>query len=426
MASLYEMAQGPDFDPLEAFMQGRRARFDDRLRQNKLAEMARMDQARPLMAGALRGDRNALGRLADFDPAGYMDVNKFQNAQAQVQREISDADMQKVAGVAYGADTPEKWRQGMAYLKSQGMDIDDADMDFANRDAFLGMAGGLGGTMKRDQFDRGQKLSQFNAETSRMNAEKRNAGGQGQNRPPSGYRWSSDGNLEPIQGGPADPKLKGQKTTRLSPMPAELAARIGLAKDFGAQVPGLKEVISGGLFGEPTDFQKRADMLLQRGEAGRVYREIRAGSEAITRMLTGAGMNMAEAQNEANMYLPGQFDTTETILNKIDQLNRRLNQMVGEASAGRVSSGIKPQVDFQPQQPQQEQSYPGADGVTEQDQGGGFDAGQEQGLTEQDLPDLMSGAQQAIADGADPEAVIQRLIEMGVDPQYAGTLVNGQ
>jgi hypothetical protein len=171
---------------------------------------------------------------------------------------------------------------------------------------------------------------------------------------------NADRNYE-LQLQEAQQKTTGPKApnTRLSPMPAELAARIGLAKDFGRQYPNLVKEVEGGIFGEPEltagaeNLGKRRDMMLRRGKQGEILREIKGGSEALTRMLTGAGMNMAEATNEVQQYLPEATDTSATILQKMSMLQRRLDSMVNEASAGRVSAG-QPQA--QPEQ-QQESEY---------------------------------------------------------------------
>jgi hypothetical protein len=400
--SLYMMAQGHDSDPFGAFFEGRRIKQNDTVMQNKLAELARMDQARPLMGRALQGDSSALEGLAGLDPSSYMDVRKYQTGQQAAQREISDDEKKRIAGALLAADTPEKWAQTIDYLEKQGHQVDPDERDFNNRDAFLGMQGVKPATGGGFNLSPGQ--TRYDAAG---NVVAQNGGQDGAGRPPSGFRWTSDGNLEPIKGGPQDPAVKGSKNARLSPMPAELASRIGLAEDFGRQYPAIRKAVEEGAFGEPEllagsdNLAKRRDMLLRRGQQGEILREIKGGSEALTRMLTGAGMNVGEAQNEVQQYLPEASDTTATVLSKMDMLKRRLDSMVERASAGRVQPNA---VD---NGQQDNPVYSGADGITEAD-----------------LPTVMTEAEEAISAGADPQAVIDRLIEMGVDPNFAGTLIS--
>ncbi len=172
MASLYEMAQGPDFDPTESFFAGRSLAYQNNMQKNKLAELARADQARPLIGNALMGNQGAMKSLAGIDPNAYMDVGKYQSGQAKAQREISDAEKQQIVGALYAADTPEKWTATINWLKQNGHDVEPEAMDFANRDALMGASLGAAGMMKADQWQKGYGLDQMNAETSRMNAEK--------------------------------------------------------------------------------------------------------------------------------------------------------------------------------------------------------------------------------------------------------------
>jgi hypothetical protein len=141
---------------------------------------------------------------------------------------------------------------------------------------------------------------------------------------PSGYRWkdpnNQDGGVEPIPGGPA------------TQMPAELAARIGLAKDA---LTKLDRVEQSARSGQMTGIYDWGMGQLGRGEQGELTRELKAGAEALTRMLTGAGMNMAEVSREVQMYLPAVQDDAETLANKVSQLKRRLQSTIDMAGRGR-------------------------------------------------------------------------------------------
>lgn len=146
---------------------------------------------------------------------------------------------------------------------------------------------------------------------------------------PTNYRWIDPQNqelgVEPIPGGPGEQ------------MPAELAARIGLAKDALTRLDRVEEAAKGGGLTGVYDWSMGQ---LGRGEQGELNRELAAGAEALTRMLTGAGMNVAEAQREASLYLARPLDDAPTLANKVAQLKRRLEATVEQASKGR--GGVDP------------------------------------------------------------------------------------
>lgn len=150
-------------------------------------------------------------------------------------------------------------------------------------------------------------------------ASKREKGG---DKAPSGFRWSDEGQttLEPIPGGPGE-QIAG-----------ELAARVGMADNFQRQLPAIREkVAAGGV----TGLYDRAVAGTGRGEQGEVYRQIQSGVDALQRLLTGAGMNVAEAQAYAQRYQPGYTDDAKTVLSKLDQLSSELESTKSMALRGR-------------------------------------------------------------------------------------------
>lgn len=136
-------------------------------------------------------------------------------------------------------------------------------------------------------------------------------------------------------------------------MPAELAARIGLANDALTKLDEVEKAASEGKMTGAWDY---AAGQLGRGVQGQMRRELQAGAEALTRMLTGAGMNMAEVNREVQMYLPSVFDDAPTLTSKIQQLKRRLKATVAEAMRGRGGPprGVEPAV-IDPGMPTQEE-----------------------------------------------------------------------
>lgn len=141
---------------------------------------------------------------------------------------------------------------------------------------------------------------------------------------PSGFRWKDPNKremgVEPIPGGPA------------TQIPGELAARVGLSGDFLEQAPNLRKRIEAGDVTGLIDANMAQQGL---GQAGEVYRQLQSGTDALMRLLTGAGMNEIEAKQYASRYLPTVRDTAESAATKLDNLVRELGATRDTAMRGR-------------------------------------------------------------------------------------------
>lgn len=189
---------------------------------------------------------------------------------------------------------------------------------------------------------------------------------------PSGFQHNPTGGLQPIPGGPADPSYKRQVTDRQNApagykwkdpndpdaglvaipggpgekIPAEVAARLGLAKSFlgqlddytdaeGKKQKGLRSRIKSGDLSGLIDGIMGASNI---GEAGSIRRKISSGSEALLRNLTGAGMSIEEAKKYVARYEPEWNDSADTLLDKVNQLERELRSVNDVVSKGRGGS----------------------------------------------------------------------------------------
>ena len=143
---------------------------------------------------------------------------------------------------------------------------------------------------------------------------------------PSGFRWKDPNQremgVEPIPGGPA------------TQIPGELAARVGLSGDFLEQAPKLKERIKAGEVTGLIDVNRAQNGI---GEQGEIYRQLQSGTDALMRLLTGAGMNETEARQYAERYLPTWRDTADSAATKLDNLVRELGATRNTAMRGRGS-----------------------------------------------------------------------------------------
>lgn len=235
---------------------------------------------------------------------------------------------------------------------------------------------------------------------------------------PSGFEPSPQGGLQPVLGGPADPKYKRTVTDKqnappgykwadpndpdagLAPIPggpgekvpAEVAARLGLAKSFIGQLEDYKDVEGKdqkGLrarikAGEATGIFDGPRASLNLGEPGSIRRKISSGAEALLRNLTGAGMNIDEAKKYVSRYEPEWNDTAGTLLDKVNQLERELRSVNDTVSKGRGGNVLT-------EKPKAESIGKSGDAILKQ-------------------------AREAIAKGADPNKVAERLRQNGIDP----------
>jgi len=121
-----------------------------------------------------------------------------------------------------------------------------------------------------------------------------------------------------------------EKAAKAAELPGEIGARIGLGREFQKDIPSLKERINKFTL---TDY---ADLAINRGEAGKIWRRIESGRDALVRGLTGAGIGVAEAENQAARYQIGVTDTPATMIDKLDGLTRDLQAVEEGAITGKT------------------------------------------------------------------------------------------
>jgi hypothetical protein len=153
-----------------------------------------------------------------------------------------------------------------------------------------------------------------------------------------GQNWSPVG----VGGGGAGDKL----------MTPEAAARIALANEYLKNSDNVRTSAAAGEMTGPIDYQ--TSVRLGKGNGGVAFRQLKQGTEAYVRMMTGAGMAISEAQEKAMQYEPQWTDTAEVLTSKVDGLNAALKAIVAEATLGRQTTGG----DEQQPPPQQEQAQP--------------------------------------------------------------------
>lgn len=154
--------------------------------------------------------------------------------------------------------------------------------------------------------------------------------GEDPNKAPANFRWTADGGrVEPIPGGPAEQ------------IPAEVGARVGLARAFKPMAEEIYKALDDGKF----DLNKplnRAQLATNTGEMASFTRRMEIGKEALLRGLTGAGMNNAEAEQYATRFSIGTTDSPATIRDKLNLLVWSLDNVEGIVTRGRGDPAGRP------------------------------------------------------------------------------------
>jgi hypothetical protein len=214
----------------------------------------------------------------------------------------------------------------------------------------------------------------------------------------SGYRWSATtpGELEAIGGGPA------------SKLPAETAGKVGMMRTALQSLPFMRNIFLGDeVVDKKTGQPKRKgttinafDYYANRGMTGEGYRLGVGAIESVLRAASGAAVPETEVTRYSTLFLPSYMDNDETKVRKLDSLERWIGNMLDAIQTGRpVDPSEVARVNQAKTAGRLSSSPQAPDGA--------------QGS----IPvDPLQEAREAIELGADPEAVMRRLEENGIDP----------
>lgn len=123
-------------------------------------------------------------------------------------------------------------------------------------------------------------------------------------------------------------KKAGASNTTINNIPAEVGARVALGEGFLGDFDRIKATAEK-FYGAPAGEQikRRGQMIFNTGEGGKLWRDVETGKESLIRNLTGQGMAMAEATQQASRYSISPYDTQYDALTKLDGLKRDLENV---------------------------------------------------------------------------------------------------
>lgn len=225
-------------------LQNQNAMFDMEVQDKKDAAAAnqRLNALFQQSGGDLSKMRQSVG---DFRTAMTLDKQIGENA--KLQGEGDKARLESgIKKLEYGSQllqgaTPENWQDirrefGQMTGQDLGEQFDPAKVGALMQQG-LSMKDKLENEWKQKgyeldvaQFGESQRHHMVSEGISQQNANKY-SGSDGGGKPPPGYRWTPDGGQEPIPGGPADQKLKGDQAKVSANAGKQLAAAAQARKD---------------------------------------------------------------------------------------------------------------------------------------------------------------------------------------------------
>jgi hypothetical protein len=233
---------------------------------------------------------------------------------------------------------------------------------------------------------------------------------------PTGYR-ATDSGMEPMPGGPADPatiraqaeaRAGGTGTGRIKPLPATTVKALGDAgsavADVGRVNSGFKDEFAGWgsqTVGDIANFAGR-NLGVGNTEAAEWWQDYQAQKNIRRHALFGSALTKTESASfdKADVN-PGMTpDAIKTNLARQEMIAKRAASKLAKAY---VAQGYSPEV------------VEGALGVSLEDLGLAAPGGGGGGVSREEVQGIVDEAMQQIQEGADPEAVKAKLLELGID-----------
>jgi len=182
---------------------------------------------------------------------------------------------------------------------------------------------------------------------------------QQENKPPAGYRWAAGGGLEAIQGGPADPNVRGSK--------APLNDVQSKALQFGTRMQtagAVLDSLAAQGVDQPGLIKRGADAIglgaaanwTQSGGQQQVEQAQRDFINAVLRRESGAAIADSEFANARQQYFPQVGDTpavieqkrknreiaTSGVLAEVPNSEKRVNQVLANAASNAPQATAAP------------------------------------------------------------------------------------
>lgn len=146
-----------------------------------------------------------------------------------------------------------------------------------------------------------------------------------------------------------DPVGGSGSSITINPPSAETGAKLGLAQGFLDNYDAILKSVDAG---EMTGGGYITSVQLGRGNGGAMYRNLLQGTEALVRILTGAGMSEGEARSRVTQFEPTITDDAPTLRSKVQGLKQALDNVIeGVKTRGATPDKTEPDAASTPPAP---------------------------------------------------------------------------
>jgi hypothetical protein len=132
----------------------------------------------------------------------------------------------------------------------------------------------------------------------------------------------------------------GGTSVTINPPSAETSAKLGLARGFLDNYDSILKSVDAG---EMTGGGYISGVQLGRGNGGTQYRNLKQGTEALIRIMTGAGMSENEAVERSQQFEPQITDDAPTLRSKVQGLKQAIDNVIqGVQTRGQPGAAAQP------------------------------------------------------------------------------------
>jgi hypothetical protein len=254
---------------------------------------------------------------------------------------------QKELAARGGGEMPQiqSWTQGLAHALGQtmtGFEQGRVDRDIATGNKVVAdVIGGADPVTGEYGPDAAAKVAQWNPDFAAKILADRQARANAEHwedmPPPPGAKEGQLYQRNSVTGEVRTAGGAAGTSVTINPPSAETGAKLGLANGF---LDNYDAIIASAQAGEMTGGGYISGVQLGRGNGGAQYRNLLQGTEAMVRLLTGAGMSEGEARQRVVQYEPALTDDADTLVSKIQGLKQALNNVTeGVQTRGQDQEG---------------------------------------------------------------------------------------
>lgn len=271
------------------------------------------------------GPLGALAQVFSAYKGNKLDKQAGETVADALQRQVAqqDAQAQYADRVKAFDEGPGRIEKMAAQAQALGMELTPEELasgKFREAPAPKGFQA-TGGFLVNKDTGETRAIEGYQASRQAIAAAGRSTGGGGEGKPPSGYRWTEDGDLVAIKGGPADKPAEAPGAPK--PLTPDQAMKASLLENSARAATNWQALVLGEN-GEYNDIAARAP------EAQALLRQ---SISAKLRAESGASITAGEIENETERYMGGLLQSDGTARQRATALTEDLQTQLGAFGA---------------------------------------------------------------------------------------------